>query len=108
VDGRRRLPVRAEAAVAAAVLGLVVLLEISSAIAVSGVAVLTYYAITNAAALRLHGDERRWPRTLAIAGLIGCVALAGALPLRIVASGVGALLAGVLVRFATLRVGRGR
>jgi APA family basic amino acid/polyamine antiporter len=107
VDGRRSLPIRAEVAVSAAVLALVVILELGSAIAVSGVAVLTYYAITNAAALRLRPEERRWPRLLAILGLIGCVALAGALPLRIVASGVAALLVGVLVPLATLRFGRG-
>jgi APA family basic amino acid/polyamine antiporter len=106
VDGRRALPVRAELVVTAAVLVLVVALQIDSAIAVSGAAVLTYYAITNAAALRLRPDERRWPRFLAVLGLTGCAALALALPWRIVVSGTAALAAGAVVRLVILRLGR--
>jgi APA family basic amino acid/polyamine antiporter len=100
--------VRAELVVTAAVLVLVVALQLDSAIAVSGVAVLTYYAITNAAALRLRPDERRWPRWLAGVGLVGCTAIALALPWRIVVSGTVALVVGVIVRLVALRVGRRR
>ena len=74
VDRRRSHPVRAELAVVAVVLVLVVVVELHSAIALSGVAVLTYYAITNAAAFTLPANERRWPRWICVAGAIGCVA----------------------------------
>jgi len=80
VDGERSLPLRAELTVAATVIALVMLLDIRSSIAVSGVAVLTYYAITNAAALTLTAEQRRWPRALAAAGLVGCIILGFALP----------------------------
>ncbi|MFW2335057.1 APC family permease, partial [Ilumatobacter sp.] len=75
IDRRRSLPLRAELSVATVVVVLVAVVELRSAIAISGVAVLTYYAITNAAALTLDPHERRWPRTLAVAGLVGCVVL---------------------------------
>jgi basic amino acid/polyamine antiporter, APA family len=43
---------------------------------VSAGAVLVYYAVANAASLRLTAEERRWPRVLAVVGLLGCVTLA--------------------------------
>lgn len=43
---------------------------------VSACAVLLYYGLTNAAALRLPAEHRRFPRALAWAGLVGCGALA--------------------------------
>jgi APA family basic amino acid/polyamine antiporter len=101
VDGRRNLPVRAEAIVVVAILLLVVLIELRSAIAVSGVAVLTYYAVTNAAAWTLSGDRRRWPRWMAGLGLVGCAALIACLPLTALVGGAVVIVAGVLVRMMT-------
>jgi APA family basic amino acid/polyamine antiporter len=101
VDRRRSHPVRAELAVVAVVLVLVVAVELHSAIALSGVAVLTYYAITNAAAFTLPPDERRWPRWICVAGAIGCVALAVFLPLEVVIVGTAVLLLGVVIRRVT-------
>lgn len=98
IDGRRSLPLRAELTVALVVIALVLVFDLRSALAVSGVAVLTYYAITNAAALTLRPDQRRWPRALAIAGLIGCVVLAVTLPLSAVIAGAAVLAVGVVVR----------
>ena len=43
---------------------------------VSACAVLLYYGLTNAAALRLPADSRRYPRAFAWAGLAGCAGLA--------------------------------
>ncbi|MEZ5295036.1 MAG: APC family permease [Ilumatobacteraceae bacterium] len=103
VDERRSLPIRAELTVAAVVIGLVVVLELRGAIAVSGVAVLTYYAITNAAALTLADDERRWPKPIAVLGLVGCVVLIAALPWRAVVSGLAVLGIGAIVRLVTTR-----
>ncbi|MDH3293946.1 MAG: APC family permease [Acidimicrobiia bacterium] len=104
VDPIRSLPLRAELTVAAVVVVLVSLLTIRSSIAVSGVAVLTYYAITNASALTLDPSRRRWPRGLAVLGLVGCVTLILSLPMTAVASGLVVLALGVAVRQGQLRL----
>ena len=98
VDERRSLPVRAELIVVAVVAVLVLVVELRSAIALSGVAVLTYYAITNASAFVLPDDERRWPRWICVVGAAGCVALAVFLPLDVLLVGIGVLVVGVVVR----------
>ncbi len=103
VGARRQLPVRAEVAVAAVVVALVVVLDLRDAIGVSGVAVLTYYAVTNAAALTLTREQRRWPRGVAWLGLVGCLALAVALPAGALASGASALALGAAARVLTAR-----
>jgi APA family basic amino acid/polyamine antiporter len=103
VDGRRNLPVRAESLVVATVVALVALVGIRSAIAVSGTAVLTYYAVTNAAALTLPGDQLRSPRWIPWTGLVGCIVLVAALPWRAMASGAAVVLVGVAVRFVVDR-----
>jgi APA family basic amino acid/polyamine antiporter len=100
VDRRRSLPVRAELTVVAVVSLLVLVVELRSAIALSGVAVLTYYAITNAAAFTLPDQQRRWPRWICICGVVGCLALAVFLPLDALLVGVGVLAIGVVVRRA--------
>lgn len=101
VDGRRNLPLRAETTVVIVVGVLVSLLGLRSAIALSGTAVLTYYAITNASALTLRPEQRRWPRWIAAAGLVGCLALALALPWRELASGAAVLGVGAIGRLLT-------
>jgi APA family basic amino acid/polyamine antiporter len=83
------------------VVTVVALADLRSALGLSGVAVLTYYAITNAAALTLPTERRRWPRALAVLGLAGCVLLAFALPADAVLTGSAVLLAGVVVRRIT-------
>lgn len=98
VDTARSLPLRAELTVAAVVIALVVVLDLRSAIGISGVAVLTYYAITNAAALTLRPEQRRWPALLAAVGLVGCLTLLAALPPSAILTGVITLGVGVLVR----------
>jgi APA family basic amino acid/polyamine antiporter len=103
VDPARSLPLRAELTVAAVVIALVVVIDLRSAIGISGVAVLTYYAITNASALRLRPEQRRWPPAIAVIGLIGCVTLVATLPPTAVLTGLGTLLIGVVVRLATRR-----
>jgi APA family basic amino acid/polyamine antiporter len=101
VDTTRSLPLRAELTVAAVVIVLVVVLDLRSAIGISGVAVLTYYAITNASALTLRPEQRRWPALMAVAGLLGCVTLVAALPPMAILTGVITLAVGALVRIAT-------
>jgi APA family basic amino acid/polyamine antiporter len=101
VDDRRNLPVRAETAVVVVVGLLVALIGLRSALAVSGTAVLTYYAVTNAAAFTLPAAERRWPRWISVVGFVGCVALALALPWRELVIGAGVLALGAVVRIVT-------
>jgi basic amino acid/polyamine antiporter, APA family len=104
VDSARALPLRAELTVAAVVMVLVAVLELRSAIAVSGVAVLTYYAITNAAALTLTPSERRYPPVVAVVGLAGCVVLVLSLPPRAVVTGLGVLALGAVARVTFTKI----
>lgn len=60
--------------------------------------ILVYYSITNVAALRLHPDQRLYPRWVAVAGLVGCIALALSLPAVVMLSGGGLLVAGLAWR----------
>lgn len=97
VHPRYRVPHRAELMVGAIVASVTAVADLRGAIGFSSFAVLTYYAVTNAAAWTLSGEERRWSRAWAGVGLLGCVVLAFTLPLPSVLGG-GALLAlGALV-----------
>jgi basic amino acid/polyamine antiporter, APA family len=98
VHPRRRVPHRAEVAVAVAVIVLVSLGDLRTAIGFSSCTVLVYYAITNAAALTLGRDpHRRLPvQLLAALGLAGCLLLAVTLPLPSVLAGFGVLAAGAV------------
>lgn len=103
IDHERALPLRAELTVAAVVIALVLTIDITSSIAISGVAVLTYYAITNAAALTLTREQRRWPRAFAVVGFLGCGVLVAALPPSAMLGGGLVLVAGVAARQVALR-----
>ena len=52
------------------------------AVAVSSFGTLLYYSIKNLSALRLHGNQRVFPKGLSVAGLVGCLALAFMLALQ--------------------------
>jgi APA family basic amino acid/polyamine antiporter len=105
VHPRRRVPHRAELAVAVGVVALVALGDIRDAIGFSSCTVLVYYAITNASALTLgHEPGRRLPtQAVAAVGLAGCVLLALSLPPSSVLAGFGVLAAGALF-FAVRRL----
>ena len=100
VDPRYSVPRHAELAVGIAVVALVLLTDLRGAIGFSSFGVLTYYAIANAAAFTQPGEERRWPRALNVAGVIGCVALVATLPLASVGAGVTMFAVGIGARFA--------
>jgi APA family basic amino acid/polyamine antiporter len=93
----RRVPHRAEIAVAVAVIAVVLVADVREAIGFSSFAVLFYYAVANASAFTLTVDERRWPRALPVLGLIGCVALGFSLPLASVIGGTALLTTGAVV-----------
>ena len=101
VDEGRSLPLRAEVTVAAVVIVLTAAVNLRGAIGFSGVTILTYYAITNAASLTLPRSQRRWPRAVGVVGLAGCTLLVVMLPLAAVITGAGVLLAGIAVRLVT-------
>jgi APA family basic amino acid/polyamine antiporter len=86
-----RVPHRAQLAVSAAVLLLVLTIDLRGAIGFSSLAVLVYYAIANASALRLGVEERRFPPAVAVLGLLGCLVLAVTLPTTSVFAGVAVL-----------------
>jgi APA family basic amino acid/polyamine antiporter len=96
VHARHRVPHRAEIAVGLVVALVVALAGVNAAIGFSSFAVLTYYAITNAAAWTL---ERRssLARGVPALGLCGCLLLAAALPVRTTFVGALVLAGGALV-----------
>ncbi|MET0662833.1 MAG: APC family permease [Ilumatobacteraceae bacterium] len=109
VDERRSIPLRAEAAITVVVIALTATVDLRGAIGFSGVTILTYYAITNAASLTLQAHERRWPRSVAIIGIAGCLILAVALPLAAILTGTAVLVVGVTVgRFTRNKAEPGR
>jgi APA family basic amino acid/polyamine antiporter len=97
VHPRYRVPHRAEIGVGLLVAVVAALADIRSAIGFSSFTVLTYYAVANASAFTLPASQRRWPRGLAVAGLLGCAVLAFSLPVASVVGGSVLLLAGVAV-----------
>jgi len=98
IDHRHQTPWVAEIVVGTAAMVLVATLALRSALAVSGVGVLVYYALTNASALRLGAHERRWPAWIAVVGLVGCCTLVATLPTRALVGGVITLAVGMMVR----------
>jgi APA family basic amino acid/polyamine antiporter len=67
-----------------------------TAVAISSFGTLLYYSITNVSALKLPASQRRFPRALAAAGLVGCLGLAFALSPQYVLIGVVILAVGLL------------
>jgi len=96
-----RVPHRAELAVGAVVCILVAVSDLRGAIGFSSFSVLLYYAVANASAWTLPSDQRRWPRFLAVAGVAGCLVLAGTLPRTSVIVGLAVLALGVVLMSVT-------
>jgi basic amino acid/polyamine antiporter, APA family len=102
INGRTHSPVVAEAVVAVVAIVAVLVLEPARLVGFSACAVLVYYAIAHASALRQRAEERWLPRGVQIAGLVGCALLALTLPWQaVVATGAVAGLA--LVAHATVK-----
>lgn len=98
VHPRSRVPHVAELAVGCGVIAIVAAADLRGAIGFSSVCVLAYYAVANAAALTLRGS--RAGTGVAALGLVGCVAVAAALPGRTLLAGGAALAAGGLAFLA--------
>jgi APA family basic amino acid/polyamine antiporter len=101
-----RVPYRAELAAGAIVVVLVTFTDLRGAIGFSSFCVLTYYAIANASAWTLPREQRRWPRPIAVAGVIGCAVLAVTLPVSAVITGTGVLAIGAIGRGLRRRLSR--
>ncbi|HWN41310.1 MAG TPA: amino acid permease, partial [Thermoanaerobaculia bacterium] len=97
VHPRYQVPHRAEIGVGILVGTIAAVADIRSAIGFSSFAVLTYYAVANASAFTLDASQRRWPRWLAVLGLLGCMVLAFSLPAASAVGGSLLLVAGAVV-----------
>jgi APA family basic amino acid/polyamine antiporter len=100
IHPRHQVPHRAEILLGLTITVIVLLADLHGAIGFSSFVILTYYAITNAAAFTLPGPARRWRRPLAVLGAVGCALLALTLPLATVLTGAAALACGLLLRAA--------
>lgn len=103
VDPAHRVPDRAQLALGAVVVVLVLTVDLRGAIGFSSFGVLLYYAVANLAALRQPAEQRRWPRPMQVVGLAGCLLLAALLPPASVLAGLAVLAVGVVGRLVALR-----
>jgi APA family basic amino acid/polyamine antiporter len=97
-------PRRATIATGVAIAGLVLVGDVKATWSFSAFTVLVYYALTNLAALRLPPEHRRYPRAVAAAGLVSCLALAFWVEPRVWLVGLGVIAAGLAWRLAYRRV----
>ena len=102
IHPRMRVPHRAEIAVAAVVIAILLVADLRGAIGVSSFGVLLYYFVANLAALRQGKTVRRYPQWLQVAGAIGCAGLAALLPWPSVVAGAAVVAIGVVIRGARL------
>ncbi len=103
VHPRFHVPHRAEVVVGCVVAVVAASVDVRSAIGFSSFAVLTYYAIANAAAWTLAPEDRGWPRWLAGLGVLGCTTLALTLPLASIVPGAAVLAVGAAIYLARRR-----
>lgn len=96
-----RTPYVAEICVGALVAGIVLVADVRQAIGFSSFAVLVYYLVANAAALRLTREHRRLPAWVPVLGAVGCVVVAGSLPWQSVAAGLAVFAVGGVVYAVT-------
>ena len=98
-----RTPYVAELCVGVLVAAIVLVADVRQAIGFSSFAVLIYYLVANAAALRLDRRHRRLPAWVPVLGAIGCVVVAGSLPWQSVIGGVVVFVVGGAVYAVTRR-----
>ena len=106
VHPRFSTPHRAELAVGAAVMVLIVFSDLAMAIGFSSFGVLVYYLIANLSAVRQPAGERRSPRWVGITGAIGCTVLVATLPATAVIGGLIMFAVGICYRFVRLSIQR--
>lgn len=104
VHPRYSVPHRAEVAIALVVVVLVATVDVRGAIGFSSFGVLLYYVIANVASLTQPPSQRRYPRGIAVVGVVGCLALVVTLPWPSIVVGACVLLVGILYRLLSIRV----
>ncbi|MFW6215408.1 MAG: APC family permease [Alkalispirochaetaceae bacterium] len=93
---RNNTPLPAVLTMGAVIAGIVLVGDIRLTWSFSAVTVLVYYAITNAAALALPSESRRFPRGIALFGLLGCLTLALFVDPEVLLTAAGVLIIGFL------------
>jgi basic amino acid/polyamine antiporter, APA family len=88
------------------VAGLVTIGNVKTTWSFSAFNVLVYYAITNLAALRLPKSDQRYPRWIAMVGLISCAGLAFWVEARIWQTGLGLIGLGIIWKGVHDRINR--
>ena len=107
VHPRYRVPHRATIVLGLVVIALVFTFDLRGAIGFSSFGVLLYYFIANASAFTQPREERRFPRWLAVTGMIGCLVLVATLPVPSIVAGVIVLAVGAAYR-SVVRLARRR
>lgn len=102
VHPRFRVPHHAEVALAVAVCGLALTVDLRGAIGFSSFGVLLYYLIANIAAATQPAGARRYPRALQVLGAAGCLTLVATLPTTAVLAGLTVFAIGIIHRAARL------
>jgi APA family basic amino acid/polyamine antiporter len=95
VNATGTTPYWAVLAVGAAIAGIAAIGSVRTAWSFSAFSVLVYYALTNLAALRMPASECRYPRFVAIVGLIACTGLAFRVEREVWLVGLGIIALGV-------------
>jgi basic amino acid/polyamine antiporter, APA family len=108
VHPRHRVPHRAQIAVGAVIVVVVLAFDLTGVIGFSSFGVLLYYAVANAAALTQDAGHRRYPRGLQLLGLAGCLTLAATLPVGSVLAGLVVLVVGIAGRLVVRWISRAR
>ena len=81
----------------------VLTVDLRGAIGFSSFGVLLYYLVANLAAATQTGSDRRYPMAVHVVGAIGCVVLAGSLPVASVVAGIAVAAVGGLYRLVVRR-----
>lgn len=96
LDATQTTPWVAVLVVTGIVTTLVLINDITTAWSLSAFTVLLYYATTNLAALRLPDADKRFPRAVAVIGLVGCLSLALTIEPSILLAGLATLGVGLV------------
>jgi APA family basic amino acid/polyamine antiporter len=95
VNVRATTPYWAVVAIGVLVAALAAAGDIRTAWAFSAFSVLIYYALTNLAVLRMPASEQRYPRVVAVIGLVSCLGLAFWVDFKVWLAGLGLIAVGL-------------
>ncbi len=101
ISPRTHTPALAEAVIACLAIAGVLFLQPDRLVGFSSCAVLCYYALAHASALRQQASDRWLPRVVQIVGLVGCLVLAFTLPWQALVVTAGVLALGLTLRMLT-------